>query len=360
MVLINHELKAIFIHIPKNGGSYISQILMMNYGFIEVRVIRKDYEDFSEFLDSNIEKLDDFVCNYPNSTLHKKFFKKYSDYNIRNKGIIRYYKPNDKKKIVYLRKSIKDKNLTITDEMWKTYYKFVFIRNPYDRIISSWKFSSTKITYMISKKISKISLLDFLNNKDLLDNASYSHSFITQKAQILEEDNTIQIDYFGNFHNLNEELINILTHLGITKFTHINLIHNNVITNKSNHLDFFTYYDENILKKVNELFEEDFIFFNFTKFENIEDFKNFKFENLQKINNQKIIKTLEEKGTIIKIKYNDTIKNKIKKDISELRKKYGRNKDLIQVLKYYNPMYNHQCNHQHHNHQCNHQQIPKK
>ena len=34
MIYINHEKKAIFIHIPKTGGSYIGPTLVRYYGFL--------------------------------------------------------------------------------------------------------------------------------------------------------------------------------------------------------------------------------------------------------------------------------------------------------------------------------------
>ena len=33
MCSINHDLKAIYIHVPKNGGLYVEQILKRYYGF---------------------------------------------------------------------------------------------------------------------------------------------------------------------------------------------------------------------------------------------------------------------------------------------------------------------------------------
>jgi len=74
MVSINHDLKAIFIHIPKNGGTYISGVLNQ-YGFNSVRVFRTDHEDFSEFSESNVENLDNFIDSYSNSSFNKFFLK---------------------------------------------------------------------------------------------------------------------------------------------------------------------------------------------------------------------------------------------------------------------------------------------
>ena len=40
MCSINHNLKAIFIHIPKNGGSYISEILSKNYIHVKIKKLK--------------------------------------------------------------------------------------------------------------------------------------------------------------------------------------------------------------------------------------------------------------------------------------------------------------------------------
>ena len=59
MCSVNHDLKAIFIHIPKNGGTYIGTTLVQYYGF-------------NCYLDKLIKRRPDhdIICNtnyFPNS-----------------------------------------------------------------------------------------------------------------------------------------------------------------------------------------------------------------------------------------------------------------------------------------------------
>ena len=43
MCSINHDMKAIFFHIPKNGGLYVENILNKYYGFKTYYFTRKDH-----------------------------------------------------------------------------------------------------------------------------------------------------------------------------------------------------------------------------------------------------------------------------------------------------------------------------
>uniref|UniRef100_A0A6C0I006 Sulfotransferase domain-containing protein n=1 Tax=viral metagenome TaxID=1070528 RepID=A0A6C0I006_9ZZZZ len=279
MVSINHDLKAIFIHLPKNGGSSISNILHNHYGFDGIRAYRTDHCEFNE--DKNNIKLENF--ENIDSTTHKRFVKVHATYNIRRRGIIRYFKQENlgnanatgkkRKKIFYLRKKFSKKDdVPITDEMWNTYFKFVFIRNPYDRAISGWKFSTRGMPV-------KPKLIDFLRNKNKVTNVAYSHTFITQKAHLIEaDDTTIDFDYYGDFNNLNEELIKILLHLGVKTIKHERLIEKDIIMNKGSEEEtktpYYKYYEnQEILDRINSHFKEDFEYFGYTIYNNIQDIK---------------------------------------------------------------------------------------
>ena len=200
MCSINHDLKAIYIHIPKNGGSYINKIITEFYNFTFVKYFcRKDHDEFNNFSDK--------PCKYKDEL---------GFVNIREKGIVNY--------LIGSEEYLKIANLTI--EQWNSYYKFTFIRNPYDKIISAYHF--------VNKVFAQHpTFIDFLNNKENCDNWTYSHSFINQYDQLLDCDGNLNINYLGDFNNLNEELINVLRHIGVKNIVHGKLIEENVKINNT-------------------------------------------------------------------------------------------------------------------------------
>ena len=285
MCSINHDLKAIYIQIPKTGGSYIHNVLRDCYKFVTYRYTRKDHK---EYLGDDSIKDDEKGCK----TI-------YGFVNTRKTGILHYYKTSTE---LY-------ELSNITKEQWDSYTKFTFIRNPYDKIISAWKFIERV-------KPKRKTLIEFLNYKDEFDNSVYSHSFIPQYTHLIDENNELNINYFGRFENLNEDLIYILKKINVQKITHHKYILENIKLNQSSKQNYSLYYTNDILEIVNKYFEIDFEKFNFLKLNTLDelienskeyylDEKDFSIKNkllIEKLENENILDTIE----------NFVLENKIK------------------------------------------------
>lgn len=224
MCSINHDLKAIFIHIPKNGGTYIADILKKNYGFNNYYLQRPDHNQLCKILDKSVK------------THENKLI-----------GTLIYYKTSN-----YL-----NKIMNMNEQKWKSYYIFAFIRNPYERMVSGWN-------YINKYNINFDKFLNFGMNTNCWD---YWHVFMSQYEHIKDIDNKININYIGKVENLEDDLTIILNNIGIR-----NITHKQYKKNCKEHKNFKEYYISNdILNKVNFYIKNDLEKLNFIKINDIND-----------------------------------------------------------------------------------------
>jgi hypothetical protein len=229
MCSINHDLKAIFIHNHKSGGTYVSYMLHKYYGFKNYYLRRPDHDKF---------------C------LNKKKSTKYLNYENRVHGVLIYYMTSPEL----------NKKMNMTPQKWATYYKFAFIRNPYDKLVSAW--------YHINRF--NIPFKNYFNLINKCNDVEYMHMFLPQIRNIIDTTGKININYVGKFENLEEDFQKILKNIGVK-----NIIHEvDKKMNKRDHKPFYEYYDQEALIKANFILKEDFKYLNFTKFESIDSFMN--------------------------------------------------------------------------------------
>ena len=239
MLYINHEKKAIFIHIPKTAGSYISNTLVKYYGF-------------TNYLNVLVNKRPDHnsVCminHFPNILTGNQLY----DNSFFNKviGILNYCQSSE-----YI-----NQQCGMDSEKWNTYFKFCFIRHPYFRILSAWNH--------INKIFSNVLPFNLYisQNKYNYSNIEYAHIFMSQTDQIKDVDGSCGMNIIGRFEYLEQDLRYILNKIGINDICHISgeKINSSKINNEydSNYLRL----NKNIISILNNLFDDDFNNFHYRK-----------------------------------------------------------------------------------------------
>src|SRR5581483_2006040 len=159
MACVNFDKKIIYLHIPKTAGSYLQNILPTNYGFInfKLRTLQGEHSAYDE-----------------------------------NKGVSYYF--SHPENMV---------NLGID----KTFFVFTFVRNPYTRFISGWKFS------IQANLIPNISLEELIIYKDSISRVAYIHTFLTQYNNI----KFLDINFIGRYERLEEHLSIFLNYHGFIR-----------------------------------------------------------------------------------------------------------------------------------------------
>jgi len=255
MCSINHDKKAIFIHIPKTGGTFIRENLSKYYGFNFYILKRPDHDTFCNTnLYNGNKEYPDFVAN-------------------REHGILKYAKTSN----------FINRMINMNKEKWNDYKIFCFVRNPYDRLISGWN-------YLNSKHGINSSFDEFINNKERVSDFEYIHTFMSQYNNMINENNMFCIDLLGKFENIENDFKNILLNIG---FKEEEIIHDLTKKNNFEHKHFTDIIiNQNLLDLVNKLCYEDFDKFHYKKYDNFNIFLS-EYSNKNKIvDKNKVLPTI--------------------------------------------------------------------
>lgn len=209
-MIISHKYKLIFIHIPKNAGTFITQLL--------------------KNLDENLD--------------------------IRHIGHII---------------SLEGEKL-VDSEIWNTYKKFCVIRNSWDHLISLYNYIKIEKYHFINDLMENVSFEEFICYiKKNFGNSSFETTFFYQKNFLLDENNEIMVDYLINFNNLEADLLFFLEHIAEIDFKTIidampkEKINQSTTTDDNLYYydDNLYYYDDNLINIVYDIYKEDINFFKF-------------------------------------------------------------------------------------------------
>ncbi|AVI51436.1 hypothetical protein C5O00_09730 [Pukyongia salina] len=211
--MISHQHKCIFIHIPKCAGTSVKYFLYPN------------------------QKIDWFEANY--EVVHgwcpkRKFFMQHAT-----------------------AKQLVETGL-VTTQQWESYFKFTFVRNPWDRAISDyfWLQNDRKIKDNFSNYLDKAGKF-----KTVLTETGETHyrgDHLTPQSRFFDEKGTYAVDYMGRFESFENDMQHIVKALGIQQDfdLHINAA-------RKNRRHYSRYYSDALIAKVAKLYAADIERFNY-------------------------------------------------------------------------------------------------
>ena len=210
--MISHKHKCIFVHIPKTAGTSINSFF---YPGVVFKTREPDYEKLFGW------------C--PERKLHMQHA---TAKQLLETGLIK-------------------------QEHWDEYFKFSFVRNPWDRAYSD---------YIWLQKFSKIngSFKSFINKekefKEVLNdnsNPSFLGDHLWEQSSFFDLEGKYKVDFIGRFENFNEDVTTILNKLSIDEEF-------KVFENKGKRKsDYSLFYTNSNKKLVESKYKRDIKYFNY-------------------------------------------------------------------------------------------------
>ncbi|WP_339715038.1 sulfotransferase family 2 domain-containing protein [Cyclobacterium amurskyense] len=139
----------------------------------------------------------------------------------------------------------------LSPEIWTSYLKFAFMRNPYERFVSACFFKHP----LLSKEYTNVTKCRAYM-KLLIQRESNQTSlfFKPQCDYITGEEGEILVDFIGQTENMEKDLKSVFSRLNLP-FKSPEKI------NSSNHLPYRSYYDEELQSLISHFYKKDFDLF---------------------------------------------------------------------------------------------------
>ena len=211
--MISHKHKCIFIHIPKTAGTSINSFF---YPKVKFHFKNPDYEKLFGW------------C--PKRNLHMQ--------HATSKQLI--------------------ETELITEEQWNTYYKFTFVRNPWDRAYSDyvWVKGFANVKGSFKNYINREG--GFKNIFTDNTNENYLGDHLLPQTDFFDFEGNYKLDFVGKFENFSVQIQEVLESLSIRK-------NFDIFQNKTNRVkDYSLFYTDSNKKLVERKYKKDINLLKYT------------------------------------------------------------------------------------------------
>ncbi|MEC4983956.1 MAG: sulfotransferase family 2 domain-containing protein [Oscillatoria sp. PMC 1068.18] len=151
----------------------------------------------------------------------------------------------------------RDAKKGLSEETYKKFYKFAFVRNPWDWQVSYYHFTLKETTHIRHELVKSMSgFEEYLEWVIATKNPFPKGATKLQKDIITDYNGNIIVDFVGRYETLATDFNRVCKILNLD----VSLPH----LNKSNHRDYTSYYTEKTKKLVAEHFQADIDLFGYT------------------------------------------------------------------------------------------------
>lgn len=217
--MISHRHNFIFIHIPKCGGTSVELSLLKNEG-----VINTDNKHDLKFLSD--EQKQKYQLGYS-----------YRDVSIQHKRIDQYKK--------------------WTDQTGKPYFTFTFVRNPWQRLVSEYFYIKKMNGCLCNDFQSQYPTFKHFVMNDGVYKCSYKSHDYSQIDFVLNSNHGRMTNFVGRCEHMQFDFDYVCDRIGIDR---IELPKRN----PTKHKHYSTYYDDESMNMVNDMYSTDINYFGYT------------------------------------------------------------------------------------------------
>jgi len=147
---------------------------------------------------------------------------------------------------------------------FKKYFKFTFVRNPYTRLLSAYRFLKRGGFCDVDKEWAEDNLGQYHSFAEFVDEwltpesiMTYNH-FRPQFMYLCDRSFEPEVDFIGRFESIDEDFEKVCQHLNISR----KLKKHNLDSEKEKHWTEF--YTDRELEKVYQIYQKDFELFNYS------------------------------------------------------------------------------------------------
>jgi len=221
---IDRESETLFIHIPRTGGTKIEQSLNMTFGGDDPQVMKRKLFGYASIKGEKIE-------------LQHLTYKQMVKFEL------------------------------LTQKEFSRCFKFAFVRNPLDKLVSTYFYVGYRYFHSFEN------FIKFLHNKGGKPDKSpdrfsrtkdfkwfLAHSlFKPQHEFICNRNGKLMVDFLGKFESFKKDASHVLSVLGVSEDKR-DLFRK---TNSTDHSHYGTYYNEGTKKMVKSMYKKDFEIFRY-------------------------------------------------------------------------------------------------